>query len=523
MKSKIISYLFIFIILLAVAGVSISMTPTKNLDEVDIHTSNKPVILLTVDSLMSEPLQKIIEEGDAPALSFLMNNGHYLSDVISSYPTMSVTIDSTILTGTYADQHNVPGLIWFNNEGNQMISYGSGMREIWHNGVQNVVRDSIINLNNEHLNPKIKTIYEELADSDIKAASINGLIFRGNTTHHLNVPRMLSFVNLLPKNIEVDGPQLFSLGALSQYNSANDKHKFIWNRMGLNNNFTVSELKYLIEQNKLPPFTLAYLPDLDMKVHKNGPEELKAIKDVDLSIQELLNQFPSWEEAVKEVVWVVMGDSAQSLVEKDKKEGLIDLNELLNDFSFWNKKNPEGQLAIAINERMAYINLIDENMDIDSIIEILKEDKRIGFISWADNNGNYVASPEKETVLSFSTKGDQKDLFNQNWHLEGDLSILDISISEDETIQYSSYPDALARLNGALHSHEGRFIIVDAKPSYEFIEEHSRDHAGGGAHGSLHEVDSIVPLINAGSDVKPKYNRLVDFKNWLIEIVGPSI
>lgn len=70
MKSKIISYLFIFVILLAVAGVSISMTPTKNLDEVDIHTSNKPVILLTVDSLMSEPLQKIIEEGDAPALSF---------------------------------------------------------------------------------------------------------------------------------------------------------------------------------------------------------------------------------------------------------------------------------------------------------------------------------------------------------------------------------------------------------------------------------------------------------------------
>lgn len=138
-----------------------------------------------------------------------MNNGHYLSDVISSYPTMSVTIDSTILTGTYADQHNVPGLIWFNNEGNQMISYGSGMREIWHNGVKNVVRDSIINLNNEHLNPKIKTIYEELADSDIKAASINGLIFRGDTTHHLNVPRMLSFVNLLPKNIEVDGPQLF--------------------------------------------------------------------------------------------------------------------------------------------------------------------------------------------------------------------------------------------------------------------------------------------------------------------------
>ena len=44
---------------------------------------------------------------------------------------------------------------------------------------------------------------------------------------------------------------------------------------------------------------------------------------------------------------------------------------------------------------------------------------------------------------------------------------------------YQNYPDALARLYGALSSQEGRFIIVDTKPIDEFIEEHSHDHAGG--------------------------------------------
>jgi len=63
---------------------------------------------------------------------------------------------------------------------------------------------------------------------------------------------------------------------------------------------------------------------------------------------------------------------------------------------------------------------------------------------------------------------------------------------------------------------------VDAKPSYEFVEEHSHDHAGGGAHGSLHKVDSIVPLIVTGTNELPEYNRLVDVKEWTLKLLGGS-
>lgn len=114
------------------------------------------------------------------------------------------------------------------------------------------------------------------------------------------------------------------------------------------------------------------------------------------------------------------------------------------------------------------------------------------------------------------------DDYKQSWKIDGDISILNMKVFNEGRIQYQDYPDALARLHGALHSQEGRVIIVDAKPSYEFIEEHSHDHAGGGAHGSLHKADSIVPVIITGTNEFPPSNRLVDMKQWIVQLLGNS-
>ncbi len=514
-----------FVILLVVcAGIvlGISMSPTKKLNDIASDTTTKPVILIAVDSLMSEPLQKLMKEGKAPAFSFLINNGKWYPEMISSYPTMSVAIDSTIITGTYPNQHKVPGLIWFKEDENRMISYGSGIGEIWNNGVKNVARDSVIHLNKNHLSKEVQTIYEELANRQLPSASVNGLLYRGSVPHQFNVPTLLSMTGLLPKEIEMNGPTLLSLGALSQYNPENDRHKFAWDRMGVNNDFTVNELSYLIKQKKLPAFILAYLPDADARIHKYGPDDLKGIEKADEGLQQILNNYSSWEQAIQEVTWIVLGDSGQSLVKEQKKTALIDLNDLLKDYTFWEGNQTDAQLAIAVNERMAYINVNDKQVDVEKIVDILKEDERIGFIAWKDGQTNYVVSPESDELFLFSPTGPYVDDYKQSWNIDGDVSALDLMVNEERHIQYQNYPDALARLYGALHSQEGRFIIVDAKPSFEFIEEHSHDHAGGGAHGSLHKVDSVVPLIVAGTDESPPYHRLVDIKDWILQLVGGS-
>ncbi len=281
MKRKILIIFLIIIVLCAGAVLAISIAPTKDIADKRINNSRKPVILIVIDSLMSEPLQKAIQEGKAPTFSFLINNGQLYPNIVSSYPTMSVTIDSTLLTGTYANSHHVPGLIWFNKDENRIVSYGSGGSEIWHNGIKNVAIDSVVNLNEKHLNKEIQTIYEELDDLNIESASINGLLHRGNNDHHLTVPKALSAIQLLPKDIEIEGPKLLSLGVLSQYSKNNNYHKFVWDRLGVNNTFTVNELKYLIEEDKLPTFTLAYLPDGDATMHKKGPNDLQGIIKAD--------------------------------------------------------------------------------------------------------------------------------------------------------------------------------------------------------------------------------------------------
>lgn len=522
MKRKIVIGFILFIALCGIVVLSISISPTKKLENIQINPAKKPVIMMTVDSLMNEPLQKAIKEGKAPAFSFLINNGTFIEEVISSYPTMSVTIDSTILTGTYADQHKIPGLIWFNKDENRIVSYGSGFREIWNSGVKNVGADSIIHLNKNHLSKDVETVYEVLEKDNLQSASINGLLYRGNVSHQLTVPKLITLANLLPKKLEISGPTLISLGVLSHYNPENHFHKFIWNKMGVNDHFTVNELSYLIEHNKLPAFTFAYLPDLDKRVHKHGPDDLKGIENVDQSLQEILNNYSSWDEAIQELTWIILGDSGQSLVKKEQDFALVNLNELLKDYSNWDKENTDAQLAIATNERMAYISINDQQLELIDIVNSLKTDERIGFIAWKDGETNHVVSPQSSEELIFSKNGSYIDEYEQLWDIEGDITILDLTVTEEGLIQYNSYPDALARLYGALHSQEGRIIVVDAEPSYEFIDEHSKDHAGGGAHGSLHKVDSIVPLIITGTDELPEHNRLINIKEWILELVSGS-
>lgn len=469
---------------------------------------------------MSEPLQKAIKEGKAPAFEFLIHNGHFKQEMVSSYPTMSVTIDSTLLTGTYPNEHKVPGLIWFKEDENRIISYGSGIREIWNNGIRNVAMDSIVHLNNSHLSKEVQTIHEELDIQKLSSASINGLLYRGSFEHQLNVPNLVSMVNVLPKEIEINGPKLFSLGALSQYNPKNNWRKFVWNRMGVNNTFTTNELKYLIEKKKLPDFTLTYLPDADASIHKHGPKDLKGIVKADRALQDILNSFTSWEEAVQKVTWIVLGDSGQSNVNADKEKALINLNQSLKNYTIWEDRKKKAELAIAINERMAYIYVNEQQVELVEIVDILKADERIGFIAWKDGQVNNVVSPLSNEVLKFSPEGTYVDEYNQSWEITGEASILDLIVTNAGLIQYQDYPDALARLHGALHSQEGRVIIVDAKPSYEFIVEESHDHAGGGAHGSLHKIDSIVPMIVTGTDDFPAYNRLVDVKQMILQLLG---
>jgi predicted AlkP superfamily pyrophosphatase or phosphodiesterase len=243
---------------------------------------SKKIIFLMIDSLMSQAIDQGIKQNELPTLQYLIEHGQYYKDMVSSFPTMSVTIDSSLLTGAYPNEHRVPGLIWYSSDEKKVINYGTGPMEVFRHGVDPTLVDALINLNGKHLNPKLPTIYEDLAQHGLKSGSINGLIYRGNIDHKLSIPAWIQGLTSLPKEIPVKGPDFLALGSLSNplknYKNLPDG---LTRRMGLNSQYSIETVKYLIHTNKLPDFLYVYLPDLDKKMHKKGPSSLQGVKEVD--------------------------------------------------------------------------------------------------------------------------------------------------------------------------------------------------------------------------------------------------
>lgn len=482
----------------------------------------KPVVLIMIDSIINKSLLKAIQEGRAPALQYLIKNGQYYQNVVSSFPTMSVTIDSSLLTGTYADRHHVPGLVWYSSAENRMIFYGNGAKESLKIDQLQVFLDAVYQLNQVQLNKKTKTIHEELAEKGKDSASVNAIIFRGKTQHTLNVPPWIAYSTRLPEHINVTGPKWLSYAALAQQNPKNDWNTPAWKKFGMNDEFSAQELAYLIKQNKLPNVTIAYFPENDNTVHRKGPAELGGIEKADQALQDVLNAYGSWEQALKSSVWIVMGDSAQSYVYDDRDRSIVDLRPLLNRYRIAKLNesvSSEDQIVISTNERMAYVYAIDPKIALPDIVKLLKNEKKLDIIAMKDGENIRIAAGKSDKMFTYRPGVKYSDEYGQSWTLSGDPELVDISITNNK-LKYGKYPDVLARLYGAMYSHDGSYVVVTVQPGYELIGESSPTHVGGGAHGSLHELDSLVPLIVSGTKTRPKTLRIVDIKDWILKLAN---
>ncbi|RFU70684.1 alkaline phosphatase family protein [Peribacillus saganii] len=494
----------------------------KRVDKLENGTKlGKPVLLLVIDTLMDAPLKQAISEGRAPVLKFLVENGQYFPDIIAPFPTMSVNVDTTLLTGTYCDQHRLPGLTWFNQQENRLINYGTHYRELLKLGLGRSIEDVLFNMNENHISHQVVTIHEELQNNSKESASINALIYRGNTEHHLKLPRTLTFLIKIPKNLLAKAPKVFSFGALAKINPSN-RYQHFFQKLGINDSSSVQQLTQLIINQRLPNFSIVYFPDLDQSVHKNGRLDVTGIEKADKHLQKIFDLYESWEAALSANIWIAMGDNGQAWVSANKEEALIDLRKMLGSFRIMKEGKGvqvKDQLVLAVNDRMAYIYTLNPNdVAVETVVEILQEDSRIDVIAWKKEQSTAVRSGVRKGELLFRPDGEFMDKYGQSWSLTGDLNVLDIKQS-DQGIEYGVYPDALARIHSSLNSHEGDFLIVSAKPGYEFIGEGSPSHVGGAGHGGLHQQDTLVPMIVTGTNTKPPHLRIVDLKGWILSLI----
>lgn len=524
------------VVLILAVAVGCGNKETKEHDLLHVKSKQgadkKKVIFLMIDTLMAQSIDEGIRQKQLPTFQYLIEKGQYHKDMVSSFPTMSVTIDSSMLTGTYPHEHRVPGLLWYSAEEKRLINYGTGPMEILRQGVNHVLEDALITLNGRHLNPKIPTIYEEAARLGLTSGSINGLVYRGKSEHTLSIPAWIEVPTSLHRNIKVKGPDLLTLGALSNpLNGKKNMPDSIANRLGMDNKFALEALEYLIKEKKLPDFLYVYLPDLDQKIHKKGPSDLEGVKKLDGQLQSMLQAFGSPEQALDEAVIIIAGDSGMTQLLPADQHSEIDLPAILNGYRILRpgeRPTDETDVILAVNETMAYVYNANGKYSLQEFAGKLLKDNRIDMAAWKDEGWIHVDRSSAGKKLKYRADGPFLDTYGQKWAIEGDMEALDLKAGKNDgdgrqSISYGEYPDVLQRLASALHSHAGSYMVVTSKPGYELKDRSSPTHEGGGGHGSIRKKESLVPLIICGTDREPRYLRMIDLKPFLLDLlVEPS-
>lgn len=491
----------------------------------------KKVILFVIDSLHPVVLGRILAEGNAQALGFLAKKGRYFERTVSSFPTMTPVATSSMITGTWPEQHGVPGFIWYNEEIKEIVDYGATWQGVLKNGPDKVIRNLLLKLNAEHLAPETPTLYEKLEASGYSTGNINLFMYRAAQRHRAKLPFWIALATgFRLKEEEVSGPFHLTLGQLihSPFSGWLTTYpRGVFHRFGFNDIFSGKIAAQLVRENRQPDFMVVYFPDNDKNSHLFGPLRTGAsIERADQQVAAVLKEFGSWERALEENVFIVTGDHAQSTVGLGK-EYLIDLDHALKPFKRLKAaegygENNDREIAICPNERMAFIYLLQRESEIlPEIVGILAKDLRNAQIAWKVSENRYcVIQGGTEKQLFFSRIGSYQDVYGLNWSYEGDLTVVDARVTDEQRIEFGKFPDAFTRLISALEVRRGSRIVVSASSGYEYFAEGAPIHPGGGSHGSLEEEDSTVPMIVAGIPVSLEHPRIIDLSPIILGHFG---
>src|SRR6266566_10016131 len=118
-------------------------------------TAPKPVVLVVIDGLTPS----MFEAADTPALRFLLEHGEYRR-AASTFPSLTPVCLASIATGAHPDVHGIPHLVWWHRGEQRLVEYGSSFAAVRVAGTRRALRDTIYNLNEEHLGPEAVTVYE---------------------------------------------------------------------------------------------------------------------------------------------------------------------------------------------------------------------------------------------------------------------------------------------------------------------------------------------------------------------------
>jgi predicted AlkP superfamily pyrophosphatase or phosphodiesterase len=271
----------------------------------------RKVVLVVIDGLTPQAFEAAVERGAAPTLAQLAAAGEYRR-AVSTFPSLTPVCLSAIATGGHPDVHHIPHLHWWHREERRLVEYGSSFHALRAAGFTRGLRDTIFNLNQQHLAKDAPTIYETLEDAGLTTAAINITCYRGRTRH----------VPTIPGVPRAYGPKRFFFYSLFESDPTGAPLAVRNRAAGSIDAYAAAIGRWLVTRDGFD-FLVFYLPDYDYASHAVGPEHAQdALVRSDASVAALVAAAGGLDEFLERYAVVVCSDHGQTLVERHETLGL---------------------------------------------------------------------------------------------------------------------------------------------------------------------------------------------------------
>ncbi len=472
-------------------------------------------MLIVVDALGSDMLERAVAAGSAPTFAKLLERGTYIPDCVSSFPSVTPVACSEIATGVGADRHWISGMNWFHRVERRYVEYGSSFEATRTFGLFRTLYDTVYNMNMGHLSHEVETFFERLGDNGVRTAVTPFLIYRGRHRHELGLEGVMRRVAVAADfRHAVWGPDELFYGEL--YASRKVPCRPTMARPGTRDEYSACVSVEMVNED-LYDFLLFSLPDNDYYSHKFGPDETEtSIAHADTSLQRVVDAAGGMDSFLEQHAVIAMADHCQSAVDER-----LDLQTALDEE--WrvlqpNSDQPEhAELAVSPTSRAAHVYVLSEGArqrrTHQQVREKLGKLDGVDLVAWLCTQDG--APPERlgvgapigdgiEAVVS-SAAGELRfrpgsglaDRRDGRWDVEGDFAVLEAR-SAGGRFESDAYPDALSRLWSALTAPHAGDVLVSLALGYECVDWGNADHVPGGSHGSLRAEDSLAPLLFVG-------------------------
>jgi hypothetical protein len=440
----------------------------------------KKLILAVIDGLGPALLDKAIAAGRAPTLARLQEIGERTDACASTFPSLTPVCLSTLITGLHPAGTRIPSMTWYHRGEGRFVEYGSSFSATLAEGTRQMVDDVLVNLNLLHLSPRAATVFETLEDAGLVTASVNTYICRGRVRHTITRQAARRIARRVGIVDAVYGPRRYFFGEL-----------FWSDQTGAPRNFGGSVDRHgghvgrwLVTRDGFD-FLFLYLYETDAAQHR-GTDVLGAVERADASVGLLVEAAGGWGEFLERYAIVVVADHGQSAVER-VADAQLPVSDLKLFRSSRHSDPAECDLAVAASNRVAMAYLLPGGrLTASEVAHRYARHPAADVVMWRE--GAWLAARRDGGEVRFRRGGSHVDERGNSWELAGDAEVLDPD----------RYPNALERIEGAVACATAGDVIISATPGDEFADAGGRHHAGGGSHGSLHAVDTLVPLITAG-------------------------